>query len=130
MESSILEVLCTTLCEIGTAETQRMVQILKLALKADHKGGVSLEKLYIGQFRITLQSNAWCHYTDIPCFLMMNHGLQTCLLKLNIAINVYSKLAYQKQYIYTHTHTHIYIYIYQNRCPQGFAIEQVVIVCR
>ena len=57
MESSILEVLCITLCEIGTAETQRMVQTLKLALKADHKGGVSLEKLL---------ANFVLHYRVMP----------------------------------------------------------------
>ena len=45
------------LCEIGTAETQRMVQTLKLALKADHKGGVSLEKLL---------ANFVLHYRVMP----------------------------------------------------------------
>ena len=42
---------------IGTAETQRMVQTLKLALKVDHKGGDPLEKLLV---------NFLLHYRVMP----------------------------------------------------------------
>ena len=81
----------------GAAE--RMVQTLKLALKADHKKGVPLEKSlanFLLHYRITP------HVTTgvAPCTLMMNRGLQTHLdlMKPNITANVHSKQAYQKQY--------------------------------
>ena len=99
----------------GVAE--RMVQTLKLALKADHKRGVPLEKSlanFLLHYRITP------HVTTgvPPCTLMMNHSLRTRLdlLKPNIAANVHSKQAYQKYYSD------------RNRHSREFTLEQEVMI--
>ena len=81
----------------GAAE--RMVQTLKLALKADHKKGVPLDKAlanFLLQYRITPHTTTGVS----PCNLMMNRGLRTRLdlLKPDIATKVHCKQADQKQY--------------------------------
>ena len=81
----------------GAAE--RIVQTLKLALKADHKKGVSLDKAlanFLLQYRITPHATTGVS----PCNLMMNRGLCTRLdlLKPDIATKVHCKQADQKQY--------------------------------
>ena len=94
-----------------------MVQTVKLALKADHKKGVSLEKSlanYLLHYRVTPHAT-----TGVPpCTLTMNHGLRTCLdlLKLNIAAYVHTKQACQNQYSD------------QSRRLRVFEVEQEVLV--
>ena len=91
----------------GAAE--RMVQTLKLALKADHKRGVSLEQSlanFLLHYRITP------HVTTgvPPCTLMMNRDLRTRLdlLKPDIASNVHNKQAVQKQYSDNRRHSRVF----------------------
>ena len=97
---------------------ERMVQTLKLALKADNKRGVPIEKSLANlllHYRVTPHAT-----TGVPpCTLMTNHGLRTRvdLLKPNIASNVHSKQAYQKYYSD------------KTRCPRELANEQKVILC-
>ena len=76
-----------------------MVQTLKLTLKADHKKGVPLEKSldnFLLQYRITPNATTGVS----PCSLMMHRELRTRLdlPKSDIAANVHSKQADQKQY--------------------------------
>ena len=79
------------------ASNGAVVQALKLALKADNKRGVPIEKSranFLLHYRVTPHAT-----TGVPlCTLMMNHGLRTRLdlLKPNITSNVHSKQAYQK----------------------------------
>ena len=105
-----------TLFSNGAVE--RMVQTLKLALKADHKKGVPLDKSlanFLLHYRITP------HVTTgvAPCTLMMNHGLRTRLdlMKPNIANNVHSKQVCQKQYSDKKRHA------------WEFTIDQEVMIC-
>ena len=97
---------------------ERMVQTLKLALKADNKRGVPIEKLLAN---LLLHYRVMPHATTgvPPCTLMTNHGLRTRvdLLKPNTTSNVHSKQAYQKYYSD------------KSRCPREFANEQEVILC-
>ena len=96
---------------------ERMVQTLKLALKADNKRGVPIEKSLANlllHYRVTPHAT-----TGVPpCTLMTNHGLRTPvdMLKPNIASKVHSKQAYQKYYSDKST------------CPREFANEQEVIL--
>ena len=88
------------------------MQTLKLALKADNKRGVPIEKSmanFLLHYRVTPHDT-----TEVPpCTLMTNHGLRTRLnlLKPNIASNIHSKQAYQKYYSD------------KSRCPREFANE-------
>ena len=94
----------------GAAE--RMVQTLKLALKADHKKGVPIEKSlanFLLHYRVTPHATA-----GVPsCTLMMNHGLRILLdlLKPNITNNIHNKQVNQKYYSN------------KSRHPREFAIE-------
>ena len=88
---------------------ERMVQTLKLALKADHKSGVSLKQSlanFLLHYRITP------HITTgvPPCTLMMKCDLQTRLdlLKPDIASKVHNKQADQKQYSDDRRHSRIF----------------------
>ena len=88
---------------------ERMVQTLKLALKANHKSGVSLKQSlanFLLHYRITPHI-----ITGVPpCTLMMNCDLQTRLdlLKPDIANKVHNKQADQKQYSDDRRHSRIF----------------------
>ena len=91
----------------GAAE--RMVQTLKLALKADHKQGVSLEKS-LANFLLHYRRTPHITRRVSPCTVMMNRDLRTRLdlLKPDIASRVHNKQADQKYYCDDRRHSRVF----------------------
>ena len=115
--NGIKHIKCAPYHPSSNGAAERMVQTLKLALKADHKSGVPLEHSlanFLLHYRITPHSTTGV----APCILMMNHRLRTRLdlLKPDVASNVYNKQAYQKQYSD------------HNRQTREFTVDQKVMI--
>ena len=88
---------------------KRMVQTLKLALKADHKQGVSLEKS-LANFLLHYRRTPHVTTGVSPCTLMMNSDLRTRLdlLKPDITSHVHNKQADQKHYCDDRRHSRVF----------------------